>query len=494
VAIITFAPGDAQNPANPVDYTPSDVTANVQQNMNVYLPDPAVHPQPLAGYPYVVILHLSGYTASNKATNFQGDTDNDLGSSGILPRFGFNLLNSGIAVADCEVTESGMAINGSGLSVPPGFDLGFVTAPYLDELWAMSVKDAIYIAQHLANNAESYGLAKGSAKRLILGDSAGGETSAWVGLAPDRVNELGSSGTDAQYGETTLFAGTLMLRAPVDWPSFSQSEVTGAKFVDQTRGPTFQVPAVFLSDAFTTHQDAFSISQYATSTPVWCGYDIKPEGSLLNPPTGPFESDVLSDPHDSYSGMILKAKNPSGTRFVIYSELSGLSGAGDGESLKWFVPGSNFILDLTNQLTSAVISDMVNWTQEVLGLFGGTVTRPIPALPVDSATAEAETSIAVTLLNEWAILKDKSDRSVLGSDVFFQGGGPTTNYTVLVFPGQTKPTSDLQAFKLKQFIFSTDGGTTLFPTKGTMFIPGNPKIWVKEISGTINLPVLASRV
>jgi len=494
VAIIIFDPGDAQNPANPIDYTPSDVIANAKQNMNVYLPDPAVHPKPLAGYPYVVIVHLSGYTASNKVTNFQGDTDNDLGSSGILPRFGFNLLNSGIAVADCEVTESGMAINGSGSSVPPGFDLGLTTEPYLDETWAMSVKDVIHIAQNLENNATSYGLATGKENRLIIGDSAGGETVAWVGIGKERALELGTVPTDPQYGETTFFAGILLLRSPVDWPSFKQDTVLGNKFVDQTGGPAFQTPASLLEDTFTAHQEAFSISLYATSTPAWCGYNVKSTGSILNPPTGPWEVDVVVDPHDSYSGRILKSKYEGNVRSVVYSELSGLNAAGDGRSLKWFNPGAHAQIDLNNQLTSEVISDMVNWTQEVLGLFGGTITRPIPALPVDSATSEAETGLALTIASDWRILASPSSNDIAGIDIFFFGGGVVTNNTLLVFPGLTKPTSDLQGFKVKQFVFSTDNGATLFPTKGTMFIPGNPTVWIKDLDGTEDLPVSFIRV
>lgn len=147
-------------------YVVGDAVAESHQYMEVFLPDPILHPQPADGYPVLMATEAGGFTTTPATSTLEPGTP--------VPILEWQLLeNLGIAVISVGMTgtyrEGGAALNvdsnGRGLFHPPGTD------GWDDELRYSAPKEGVLAVQKAHQMADTWGI--NADKIIVQGRSSG---------------------------------------------------------------------------------------------------------------------------------------------------------------------------------------------------------------------------------------------------------------------------------------------------------------------------------
>ena len=191
-----------------IDYTPSDVTGNIYEELTIWLPSGVAPPD---GWPIYITTQYDSW--KNKWVPSVGPT---VGPTSFPSNW---LLSKGVAVVNIGLTGSDGVVSplnetsGTGTFCPPS---DTISNRWSNNATSFGVKDLTWVIQYLRYNAATYNFNP----NLIIGNgqSAGAQTMMWVG-----TQEF-ASGTaeDLQLRESTLLQGMYIKNGMFWFPVFEQ--------------------------------------------------------------------------------------------------------------------------------------------------------------------------------------------------------------------------------------------------------------------------------
>ena len=215
-----------------VPYIPSG-TPNDYQTFNMYLPDATQHPVPAAGYPCVVRINLTDYTASAKDDDVINDPE------------GYAILEAGLALCDATVTftTAGGSVTGGGLFWDP-----------TDANWGSddtAEQDVIWIIQKLRDLDTEMFVDPDGIGLYGAANGAAGTVCAWVACEADHADS--GAGT-TQEQQSSVPSACVAIKPAAWYPGMIQS--TAQDHLRDEGTPANQ--ATTIGDASSDHQQQAS--------------------------------------------------------------------------------------------------------------------------------------------------------------------------------------------------------------------------------------------
>lgn len=225
-----------------VNYRPSGA-ANAYQTFDLYLPDATVYTKPAAGWPVVVVVNCTNFTASTKTGALAGD-----------PLY---FVDHGFAVCEATVTVKDATVTGGGLFWDTT-DGGWAT----DDI---AEKDLIHVIQKLRDLASTYGIDT-DAIALYGSEWASATVCQWVGCEADHADS-GASTTQEKESSVPM---SVYGQSGSWWNPALVSTLAQNHLRDST---TTSAVAATYGDATTAHRQAFS--------PIYRGF-LAPTGGVAS--------------------------------------------------------------------------------------------------------------------------------------------------------------------------------------------------------------------
>lgn len=240
-----------------IDYVPSGVTSHYNHRINVFLPNA---PQPSSGYPVAVLYNYTGWVQ----TSLISAVDESNGILFLLLKSGWAVVVASATIANQTFTSGGAAITNNGVFTPP-----YVPVVFYNPAYMCAEKDAIWVVQHLRDNAKIYRIDPN--RIAVTGNSAGGNMALFASFC---VDVSGSTGFYLTVSSRPNFC--VVRFCPAAWyAALNQSTASAYSIhLPNSADPFYTTSATTLSQVSAADQAAASPLKYAWDSSMAFASDV----------------------------------------------------------------------------------------------------------------------------------------------------------------------------------------------------------------------------